>query len=148
MERLVIPGKIPVELKAPPFLTEGQNFYDQPPFSAILSELCQGYGGRKGSSIGRLRRLLTDISLIDQATHVHEGQLYMDRLTQELEKYPRWKEYVSTQRDPDFYNRDGSYTRRKATTHTPHPTYIKWINDSRLIGLKGALPGSELVFSL
>ena len=89
-----------VELEAPPYLEEGQNLYDQPPFSEALLSLSAEYGSDINTLRKHLGALAGEMNLdfpgknISEMVYIHsvpkDIRGAMIRLNDILQDYPYW----------------------------------------------------------
>jgi hypothetical protein len=144
------------ELKVllPDFLEPGHNFYDQRPFSTVLTALEEKYGipntvGRRAitviaRSMGKIpegearekdeERLNIFKKVRDDLWHYHPYpniptkilRGYVSAVSTRLDRYSEWDEYVRV--EGITYKNDGNPTSADSLTQK-QATYVKWLGD-------------------
>lgn len=144
-----------IEIEAPEYLKEGQNFFDQEPFRGIIVKLVTEGEGELDAKI--VRNLLFNSSLYRKKTVYFASEIghlihylakrekippgderkrfrekYVEvatKLQEKLHVYPHLGDYVST-RPPAYYKHNGDYEPTAPTAkYLPKRTYPAWLTE-------------------
>lgn len=147
-----------IEMEAPDFLEEGENFFSYPPFSMVIKALAE-QTVFESVDLGRLINYLSsspdrlEPDSIERAVEfVRRGKEGMypksaarkgiRSLTIALSPFPDWNEYVKTRQLGGQYKDDGTYNLQRKS-FTPTPSYPAWLAEririDRSLAMRGVL---------
>lgn len=156
-----------LELEASETLAEGQNFYDQPPFSPTIQDIATKYG----LTLDKIRRILTnlirnpnDYSTFQQSKgllipHTLRRNLNIRKpawraysqalgeIDTTLADYPLWRDYTRINLATVYYKQNGDWTTHKINPRlynsAPNRSYAKWVTDTLAVRERTKLFGIQ-----
>ncbi len=137
-----------LEMEAPEFLEEGENFFNYPPFSQVidavsaqtafdvedLGRLINYLASRvEGLEAGSIERAVEFVRRGKEGKYPkNDARRGIGSLTQALSPFPDWNEYVKISQSSGQYKADGTYS-LKRKSFTPQPSYPAWLAERKRV---------------